>query len=333
MERILSKNEISDLLAAVKEGEVGTQEGVGPGRGGRSATRLDLVQVPGAGRWRLPNLDIVFDLFGRNGAISLTNRLQRSVTAKLEALDSMEFDEFLQGVPAHSAMGLLRLDPLKTGGLMMLDGPLAFVLVEVLLGGATEGRPVKLDRALTAIEINLIRSVMEDLCGDLQKAFQGIEKIEPALLRIENNPRMVNIVPADSGVMVARLAVNVDQLSGQLVLVIPHASLEPLRDRLRDGFHSPVQSQAGAWQQRLSREAEMIETTLCARIGEVRLKVRDILNFQVGDIIDLGCGPNAPLQVLVEGKPKFADMAGVRNGSKAVRIVRKQTSGDNDEQL
>ena len=63
-----------------------------------------------------------------------------------------------------------------------------------------------------------------------------------------------------------------------------------------------------------------METEVSVEVGQVALKVRDILNFQVGDIIELGCASSAPLKVLVEGKPKFWGTAGTCNGNKAVRI-------------
>jgi flagellar motor switch protein FliM len=48
--------------------------------------------------------------------------------------------------------------------------------------------------------------------------------------------------------------------------------------------------------------------------------VREILNFEVGDIIDLGCDPNSPLKIFVEDKHKFLALPGLQSGHKAVRI-------------
>jgi flagellar motor switch protein FliM len=59
----------------------------------------------------------------------------------------------------------------------------------------------------------------------------------------------------------------------------------------------------------------------------ITLPVREILNFRVGDIINLNSDPDAPLSVLVEDKPKFLGVAGIRNGRKAVRLGNRIVNG------
>ncbi len=323
MERILSKDEISELLSAVREGEVDTGEAAGPAEPRRQARRFDLVQAPGLSRWKIPNLDLIIDAFGRNYAISLTNRLRRPVLANLAGIESISFEAALQQVSPNSALGILNLDPFKSGGLLIIDEALAYPLLEILLGGTADSRQPIPNRPLTAIEMNLLRTLMEDSCADLAKAFNALERLNPSLVKLENSLRLVNIVPPEAGVLMARFKVSLDRLTGTAWLMIPHASLEPLREKLRDSVIS-VGSQANeAWPTQLRESLQQVQATLRVQVGEAGLSVRDILNFQVGDIIDLGCAPSAPLQVLVEDRPKFLAQAGVRNGNKAIRISGK----------
>ena len=323
MERILSKEEIAELLSAVKNGEVETEsEKAELPVEEHSVSRLDLVKMPGSTRWNMPNLDIIFEAFGRNYSISLTNRLQLPVGIRANSIDSMEFGAFLKSTSRNSAIALLGLDPLKTAGLLVFDDSLCFLLMEVLLGGGS-GRinPVTLDRPMTSIEMNLIRGVMLDSCGDLQKAFDPLIRLSPALVKVENNPRLANIVPSDSGVLVATMEIAIEGFTGKVNVVIPHAALEPLRDKLREKVISVSNQRHNSWLNHLLQEVNDVDTEIMAQMGSTHLTVRDILNFQVGDIIDFGLVPNGTLQVLVEGKPKFTGLAGVRNGNKAIRII------------
>ncbi len=328
MERILSKEEIAELLSAVQQGdlEVESEPAAVAEVKEREVSRLDLVRVQGAGRWRVANLDIILDAFARNYGISLTNRLQRSVSVKRTALDSQEFDPLLQQLSGKGAIAIIRLDPLRWGGLITFDEGLAFPLVEILLGGGEERARIP-DRAMTAIEMNVLRGVLNDACLDLAKAFRPLETLEASLAKVENNPRLVNIVPPEAPVLVVRFTVTVNSLAGKMTLVIPQASLEPLRDKLREGVTPFAQSRGGAWKDHLQGELPDMEVEVAARMGVIRLQVRDILNFQVGDIIDLGCDPADPLQVLVEGIPKFQAQAGARKGKKAIRLTGKILNG------
>lgn len=328
MERILSKEEISELLSAVKQGEVETErEPIVQGGAASAVSRMDLVRLPGPGQWKIPNLDIILDAFARNYAASLTNRLQRSVTVQSSGIESLQFEPALMKVTPYGAIGILNLDPLKAGGLLIFDEKLAFVLLELQLGGSSDGKVKTLTRTMTTIETNILRIIMKDSCVDLQKAFDPVEKIHAKLLKVENNPRLVNIVAPEAGALVAGFKVEIEEFSGMATLVLPHVSLEPLRERLRDTTMTLSSQRNESWPDMLQKGIGLVRTTMAGQIAEVNLRLRDILNFQVGDVVELGCPQTALVKVLVEGQHKFNGLVGVRNGSKAVRIKEVITEG------
>ena len=74
-------------------------------------------------------------------------------------------------------------------------------------------------------------------------------------------------------------------------------------------------------------ELDYMDVELEAVLATLSLRVRDILNFKVGDVIDLGCKPDAPLQLRVENRPKFHAVAGVQDGKKAIKIMGRIPSG------
>jgi len=322
VDRILSKEEIAELLSAVKHGEIETIAEVPPPASERAVRGLNLVGGRGLSRWKIPNLDIIFEAIGRSYGITLTNRLQRQVTVKYTGSDSLGFGDYLETVPSNAAIGLLDLEPFKSGALLIYNGDLAFFLLEVILGGAVK-KIVPLQRPLTVIETNLLKGLMDSLCPDLKKSFDPVEKLRPALLKVETNPKLVNIVPPEAGILVVTFGVNLEKLSGVMTLVLPHASLEPLRDKLRESTLSVELRNSDEWPALLASGMTALPVEMSVQVGDVVVMVRDILNFQEGDIIDLGCAPNVPLKVLVEGRPKFLATAGTQNGNKAIRIVNR----------
>ncbi len=324
MERILSKEEIAELLAAVQEGEIEAEpeEEQGYERPEKKVSRLDLMRLQNSGRWRFQNIDILLDTFARNYGMSLTNRLQTSVTVKRVDMETQEFEPFLGNLPKNGLIGIVRMDPLKAGGLLIFDDQLSYSLLEMMLGGTTQGKFTVFQRGMTAIEINVIKSIIADACPDLKKAFAPIEKIDCSLLKVEVNPRLVSIVPPDAALHVTRFTVAVDNLQGKLTLVIPHTTLDPLREKLKETTLAPSRRDT-IWTARVQEEVGETKVAVSANLGDVNLLVRDILNFQVGDIIDLGCDPNTPLRVFVEDKQKFFALPGLRNGNKAIRITSK----------
>lgn len=326
MERILSKEEIAELLSAVSEGEIESDDGpieFDPHVGTGEVGRLDLLHMQDTGRWRFQNIDIIFDAFARNYGISLTNRLQASAVVRRGELETAEFQNFLNHLPKNGLIGILRLDPLKAGALLIFDDQLSFSLLERMLGGTALSKFTIFERAMTAIEINVLKGLIADACPELKKAFAPLETLESSLVKVETSPRMVTIVPPDAPMLVTRFKVMVDNLQGQMTLAIPHVTLDPLREKFKENALGNSSRRDSLWSGRLNEELVQTQVTVAATLGNVMLRVRDILNFQVGDVIDLESDPSAPLQIIVEGRPKFQATPGLRNGKKAARITKK----------
>ena len=324
MERILTKEEISELLASIRQGDVPLEAEAEPEapKAKPAAVRFDLVQG-GTRSFELENFDLILDGFARNFSITLTNRLQRSVTVKRVSIEMMEFEKYLTQLAGCSSIAVIRLDPLRWGGLITMEDRIAFPAVELLLGASDDNRLVIPSRGLTTIEMSILRGVLSDACLDLTKAFDPVEKLDIALGKMENNPRLVNIVPPETLVVRSYFRIGLNNLSGRFSLMIPRLSLEPLRDKLRKGTIGHAGAHTVSWRDHIVQGLMETEASLEAQLAVLSLSLRDILNLKVGDVIELeSCKPDQ-LRILVEGKPKFWGASGVRNGKKAVRITER----------
>ncbi len=330
MERILTKEEIAELLSAVNSGEIETETNTALYDSDQEVQNLDLVRASlGQGRWQNANFDIILESFARNYGISLTNRLERSVSIKHSVVESIAFDPLLAQVNEKGAIGILRIDPLSHAGLLIFDPVFSYCLVEVMLGGSIGMEPLLPDRQLTTIEVNIVKGVMESVCADLQKAFISLEKLTTSLLRIESDPRMINFVPPETEMMLIKFDVRIDDVAGSMNLAIPYTSLEPLREKIKDGqFNLPTKS--ASWQGSIEKTLSGMEVELAAQLGILTLPIKDILDLQVGDIIDLDYNPDAPLNIMVEKKPKYHGQAGMHNGKKSIHITSKYLEGDHN---
>ena len=326
MERILSKEEIAELLSAVKDGTLDAElessdEDFSPGP--RTVSSFSLVQGKGQGAMRLANFDILLDGFARNLSFSLSNRLQRAVSVLRESISSLEYETLIHECSNHELYGIITLDPLKKNGLLIFDASISFAQVEIMLGGVAEHAGDTPNRSMTSIETNILKDVIQESCFELNKAFSPIESLESELVRVESNPRLVTIVPADTEMMVAAFRVKINEISGLLRLAVPYSSLDPIREKLKSelGASSP----GGQWRSHLAQEIEDMEVAVSARLAQITLNVREILDLRVGDILQLDCSVDQPVSIMVEGKKKFSGLAGLRDGRKAVRVLKRST--------
>jgi flagellar motor switch protein FliM len=326
VERILSKEEIADLLSAVKHGEVEIETSREDAADEPNVSRTSLFKSQGPENWKLANFDLVLDDFARNYANSLANRLQQAVVLKLAGYESMNFDALLKRLSGRGAISIVEMDPLRGSGMLIFDELISFGLVELVLGGSADSKMIP-ERPMTAIELNVISDVVRDCCPDLEKSFAQMQQIKASLVKIESNLRLLTHISGNAGVLVARYQTTLDTIEGEILLVLPHSALEPLVEKQREKALPMSAVRTSQWRQAIQGELGVMEVEVEAQLASITLRVRDILNFQVGDVIDLNCGPESPLKLLVEGRPKFQGIAGVQARKKAIFVTGKIPAG------
>ena len=320
---ILKKEEISKLLSAINDGRVSVNlHDNDPQATYIDSTLIDLFNLPQleSKQFRIPNLDIILDIFCRTYSTSLTSRLQRTSSVKRISLNSFEFQHFFRNKSSLGASGILDMSPLQHGSLIILDPELSFSLIEIMLGASTDSNPLQLDRKLTTIELIVLKTLFVDACNDMSKAFSQLLEMRTALIKLENNPRLLSIVEPSAEVIVATFIVKVGELTGEMHLIIPFATLEPLRDLLRDLLNISNVNKS-SWQNVIEDEILEMPAVITAQSGTLTLSVSQLLNLQKGDILDLDYDPNSPLKILVENQPTFYAVPGTHKGRKAISLT------------
>ncbi|MBU1567390.1 MAG: FliM/FliN family flagellar motor switch protein [Proteobacteria bacterium] len=322
MEPILSKPEIADLLKAIRDGKVSLDLDENKHTQFLACTPANLFQLtrPDNKQFRIPNFDIILDTFCRSYASSLSNQLQRSLSITRTELESYEFQKFMAGKTNPGAIGILDMNPLKYGAMIILDPVLSFSVLEIMLGASSELQALHLDRRLTALELTILKSIISDACNDLNKAFSQLLEMHSVLIKLENNARLVSIVEPEAEVIVGTFLIKIGDHSGKIHLIFPFATLEPLRDSLKE-LLSIATIAKSSWQSVLEDEVRDVPATITALSGNITLSINQILNLQKGDILDLDYDPNTPLKVLVEDKVKFFAIPGTHNGKKAISLT------------
>ena len=323
MEPILSKQEIADLLSAIRDGKVSIDlERETPESQFLDSRPVNLFQLArsASDQGRFPNFDIILDAFSRNYSISLTNLLQRPFTVTRKSLDIFHFQAYLTEKSKPAAIGILNLMPLKHGALMIFDPKLSFSLIEIMLGASSDLGPLHLDRELTTIELNILKTAFASACNDLNRAFTPILHLESSLLKVENNARLVSITEPEAEILVVAFIMKIGDFSGEFHLVFPISTLEPLKVPLKELVNINA-SKKSSWRDQIEEDLKDLTTTIIAQSGTIEVPFSRILSLKKGDIIDLDYDPNTPLKVLVEDTLKFFARPGTHNGKKAISLT------------
>jgi flagellar motor switch protein FliM len=336
VERILNQEEIDELLAAFDGGEIDVHlekeaaEKPGPAsRGEAYIASIDLTRGQNYSKWRIANLDIVFNSFARYYSIALSNSLQQGVNISKGDIVSRFFEDFLADLDAPGVLGAFSMEPLKGAGLFVFDRRFCFGLVEVLFGMAAASDFVIPNREVTAIEANIIRSLMAEACQVFNRSFAALGELQTSISRVETSPKMINILAPDTEVIEVQFKARLGALEGEILMIIPYFSLEPYKEKLRD---EQIQLAEGkkenTWVRQLERELQRMEIPVAATWGELSLTIQEILGLEAGDIVSFDYDEAAPIRVTAGDQPKFAGQPGVKNGKKVVRVVKPLPLGE-----
>ncbi|MCB1885399.1 MAG: flagellar motor switch protein FliM, partial [Geminicoccaceae bacterium] len=224
--RDLDQDEIDGLIGAGGDGEGVERRGL-----------LSLVNRRGVTYERLPMLEVVLDRLERMLTTSARHFTAENVDVGLETIGAQRFGDYLDSVPLPAMISVFRAVEWDDFGLVAVDGPLIYAIVDVLLGGRrgaggsrVEGRPY------TTIETALIERLVRLLLRDLAQAFTPVAPVEFRFERMETNPRFAAITRPNNACVVFRLRLEMERRGGCVTFVLPYATLEPARDRLLQGF-------------------------------------------------------------------------------------------------
>jgi flagellar motor switch protein FliM len=119
---------------------------------------------------------------------------------------------------------------------------------------------------------------------------------------------------------VVKFEVELEQTVGTLIICLPYATIEPIRSKLYAGFQSDQLEVDTAWISRFIERVREAEVNMSVELGRTTITAEELMNLAIGDVIMLKRDAREPLEVNVEGVPKFKVFIGSSRGQKAVKI-------------
>lgn len=271
---------------------------------------------------RMPMLEVVCDRMVRSFASSMRNLTSDSIDVNLEEVTSIRFGDFMNRVALPAMVGVFQVREWESYGLMAIESGLIYAVVDALLGGRGGSAPRLIDgRAFTPIETRLVGRMVELALDDFAAAFEPIEKISMQLERIESNPRFAAIAGPSNICATATFRVDMDGRGGCFTLLLPYATLEPVREKLLQRFMGEKSGRDGIWEDHLGAEIRRTHVDVNIVLGEKAMSLAALQALEVGQAITLDRGPDDPLELQCGGVVLGLAQVGQRNNRVAVRLI------------
>ena len=311
-ERVLTQDEIDSLL-----GFSLTDISLNDNSGIRAIIDSAMVSYE-----RLPMLEIIFDRLVRLMTTSLRNFTSDNVEVSLDRITSVRFGDYLNSIPLPAILAVFKAEEWDNYGLATVNSNLIYSIIDVLLGGRRGQTAIRIEgRPYTTIETNLVKRMIEVVLADAELAFKPLSPVKFNIDRLETNPRFAAISrPANAAILV-RLRIDMEDRGGTIELLLPYATIEPIRDVLLQMFMGEKFGRDPNWEGHLATELGQAEIAVDAVLYEARLPLKQIMKLDVGDTLMLELRSDAPVIVrcgdvtLTEGRMgRVGDRVAVRVG-------------------
>jgi flagellar motor switch protein FliM len=332
MSDVLDQNEVDALLAAV-ESDPG-------GPGGSQQPRVftldrrpladeveirdyDFKRPERVSKDQMRALETLHESFSRNFGAALSGFLRTIMEVKVANIEQMTFSEFTHSLPNPTCFNLITCDPLEGSVCMEISPLIIYPVIDRLLGGSNADLFIP-QRPLTAIEMRLVSKIIDRAMSSMKESWANVLDIRFQLSETESNPALVQIVPPNEVVVVVGFEMKMGGRAGTMSLCIPYNVIEPVIEKLSNQTWAAYKrsTKDRVLRGRLTGHLDSAKLRVSSVLADTTIRVSDLRNLEVGDVILTEKPANAPLTLQVEGKRKFIGQLGQYKGNRVFKVQR-----------
>ena len=313
-QRILNQDEIDTLLGfdVKKDG----------GPAGRNDGIFAIMDKSMTAYEKLPMLEVVFDRMVRQLSTALRNFTSENVDVSLDSMVSIRFEDYLNSIPLPALLVVFRAVEWENMGLVTVDSSQIYSMVDILLGGRKTSKPLRVEgRPYTTIEQDIVKRMVDIVLAEMSSAFEPLSPASFHFDRLESNPRFATITRPGNPALLVRFRIDmVEDRGGILEVLLPHTTLEPIRDLLLQMFMGENFGQDTVWEKHLGKELRSTVVEIEAMLDEKKVTLKDVMSLKVGSTLLMDCSPDDPVTLRCGGIPVTTGVLGRIGDNIAISI-------------
>ncbi len=276
-------------------------------------------QIPPA---QLDTVRVLHESFLRNLCESLSVALRIEVAGAVAGVEQSTFAELAEAVGTPSCLLYFSMRPQEGSTLIEVSQTLVAPILDCVLGG--NGKiGFGMEREITDIEQAMLDGFFGILAHEMREAWKPVAPIDFQFDGVETAPQASSrFAPSDSVILVAA-DLRVGETEGRLNVAIPALTLKLLRQKFEARPEARKPSGSRELEQAMHEKlAAGLKLHLdCALVGS-SIRLHDLLNLKIGDLIDTGIACDGSATILVNGLPKFCGEVVVDGATQSVVIQR-----------
>lgn len=260
--------------------------------------------------------------FARDLTIALSAYLRDYVVANIITVEHIFFAEFLESLPSPTSLISLRVQPFGECSVLELSPAVCWAAVEILMGGHARS-PTKLKRKLTEIEQSILDGMVRIVVNNLRAAWRPVHDVEFEMDGRETDPQVFRVMAPNDGVVAVAIEIRIGENVGMMNIAMNSLTIARLREKFDHNKSYKKVAGEDEQNQRLklfSRSMFELEAYLCAS----PLRVRDLLQVEVGDVLMFDVPVDRPVGLLLNRMGKFQGKV-VASANRRALLVERRT--------
>jgi flagellar motor switch protein FliM len=270
---------------------------------------------------QIRTIQMIHETFARLFASTLAAKIRALTRIKVVSVEEVTYEDFINTVSTPSIISIFSMPPMEGNAVLDISPQIGFPIMDRLLGGA--GEEDEEARELTDIEVNIMESVLHDALGFIKEAWSNVIDLNPKLELLESNPYFVQVVPPSEMIILVNLEAEVGEKNGRMNLAIPYMMLETVLPKLNIQQWFSTYRRTISPDTTLKVEERLLRTSLkfVARLGRTQISLKDFLNLNVGDILQINSKISDEMDIYVGDRVKFKGRPGVVGKRLAVQTT------------
>lgn len=328
MADVLSQSEVESLLAALEPSSPSTsikqprERSVSLDDPSIQISVYDFKRPERVSKEQMRGFQALHEGFSREFGAMLSSMLRTIIEVKLISVDQLTYSEFVFSLENPTCFNLLKAEALDGHLILDLNPSIIFPVVDRLLGGGKAQGQNFPRRPMTEIELRLVERIVGLAIGALHNAWATVSDLKLALAQTESNPQLVQIVPPNEVIVLVSFEITMGEMRGIMNLCIPFNTIEPLAGKFSSNSWSAYSQKRPDVRQRVTLQTNVsrAKVEMVVNLAQTTITARELMTLEVGDVIMTEKDKKSPLEVYIEGKPKYEASPGAVKGKKAIRI-------------
>ena len=243
----------------------------------------------------------------------------QNIHCKVEKVEQTNYEEFINIIDKDSVIVEHNIEPLVHGLIFQIDKKVALTVIDVALGGS--GLLENYNRNITEIDRQLLFQMIND---SLKKMYVVESCTYREVSKVNISVRESKKYPLSEAVLIAHIKVMYgDKEIGKARFCEPYSCMQPILNFLETKklFKVNNDESDSDFTDQIYRNVCKAKVDLVANLGKASIKVNDLLNLKIGDVISLDTKANGEIELEVSGSRAFKCTPGLIKTKKGVLIT------------